>query len=672
MKIGRCRAHPYFLISNLKAVNQNLFQMKKKFLLLAAVVSSHLLVAQRDTTTLEAAVVTATKFERKQAETGKVLSVIDRATIERNGGKSLSELLNTISGVQVIGANNNLGTNNLVTIRGASAGNTLILLDGVPVNDPSVITNYFDINFLPLDQIERIEILKGGQSTLYGSDAVAGVINIISKKTANKKAGVNGLFSYGSYQTLTQSVGLSGKSKAVDYSIQYTHTNSEGFSSAIDSTGTLEFGNNGFNQNSISSRINFHLAPGWQLQLQHRYNQYKAELDAAGFTDERDYTADNYNTQYGIGLYRQHKYGQIRINYLFNKARRDYLDDSTYKSSPWIDRIESRYVGNTHFVEAYGLWKLKGWDLLTGTDVRINQTDQWYWSTGPFGPYAPAPLNASMKQLSPYASAMIQKGKWNIELGGRVNLHSEYGSNVSFTFNPAYRINNEIRSFLNVYSAFKAPTLYQLFDPFAGNTKLNPEESLVAEGGLEWKKMNGLKARLVGFYRNTQDAIVYTYDPNTFAAEYRNVSRQTNYGAEVELSYQKDRWTFNTNYTYTNGNIRAAYDGTGAPIGKDTSYFNLYRIPKHAWYGEIGYRWNKAIYLQMQIRYLGDREEFIYGDLPAKMAAYGLIDLYGEYKLSPSARLFLDLKNITDTKYEDIRGYTTRRRNFVLGFRFAL
>ncbi len=646
--------------------------MKKNFLLLAALVGSQLLVAQRDTTTLEAAVITANKFERKQSETGKILSVIDRTAIERNGGKTLGEMLNTVAGVQIIGANNNPGTNNLVTIRGAAAGNTLILLDGVPVNDPSVITNYFDINFIPLDQIERIEVLKGGQSTLYGSDAVAGVINIISRKPGNKKASVNGLFSYGSWETLSQNIGLSGRTKALDYNIQYTHTNSEGFSSAFDSTGTLEFGNNGFNQNSISSRFNFHLAPGWQLQLQHRYSSYRAELDAAGFTDERDYTADNYNTQYGIGLYRQHKYGQIRINYLFNHARRDYLDDSTYKSSPFIDRIESRYVGNTHFIEGYGQWRLKHFDLLTGADVRINQTEQWYWSTGPWGPYAPAPLDASMKQFSPYASLLGKKGKWNWEIGGRLNLHSEYGSNVSFTFNPAYRINKEIRSFVNVYSAFKTPTLYQLFDPFAGNTKLNPEEALVAEGGLEWKKMNGLKARLVGFYRNTQDAIVYTYDPNTFAAEYRNVSRQTNYGAEVELSYQKDRWTFNTNYTYTNGSIRAAYDGTGAPLGKDTSYFNLYRIPKHAWYGEIGYRWNKAIYLQMQMRYLGDREEFIYGDLPAKMAAYGLIDLYGEYKLSPSARLFLDLKNITDAKYEDIRGYTTRRRNFVLGFRFAL
>ena len=74
----------------------------------------------------------------------------------------------------------------------------------------------------------------------------------------------------------------------------------------------------------------------------------------------------------------------------------------------------------------------------------------------------------------------------------------------------------------------------------------------------------------------------------------------------------------------------------------------------------------------LQVRYLGAREEFIYGSAPAKLDAYGLIDLYGEYKVGPAARLFLDLKNLTDTKYEDIRGYNTRRRNFVVGFRFAL
>ncbi|MBM3432371.1 MAG: TonB-dependent receptor [Bacteroidetes bacterium] len=646
--------------------------MKKYFLFLAALVGTHLLFAQIDTTTLETAVVTATKFERKQSETGKVLSVIDRATLERNGGKTLGEMLNTVAGVQIIGANNNPGTNNLVTIRGAAAGNTLILLDGIPVNDPSVITNYFDINFIPMDQIERIEILKGGQSTLYGSDAVAGVINIISRKPGEKKIGVNGLFSYGSWETLSQQIGVGGRTRGFNYNIQYAHTNSEGFSSARDSSGTLAFGNNGFDQHVLNSQFQFQLAPGWELQLQHRYSRYQVDLDAAGFTDERDYTSDNYNSQYGIGLSRRHRFGQIRLNYLFNRARRDYLDDSMYKSSPWIDRIESRYVGNTHFIEGYGQWKLKGVELLTGADVRINQTDQWYWSTGPFGPYAPAPLEASMKQLSPYASLLMRKGKWNGELGARVNLHSEYGSNFSFTFNPAYRMNESLRSFVNLYTAFKTPTLYQLFDAFAGNSALQPEQSLVAEAGVEWRKANGLLTRIVGFYRNTEDAIVYTFSPTTFIAAYKNVSRQTNYGVEMELSYQWGKWNLQTNYTYTNGSIRAAYDGTGAPIGKDTSYFNLYRIPKHAWFGELGYRLSKSIFVQTQLRYMGEREEFIYGDKPAILNGYALVDLYGEYKLNDKARLFLDLKNVTDVVYEDIRGYNTRRRNFVVGFRFSL
>lgn len=484
--------------------------------------------------------------------------------------------------------------------------------------------------------------------------------------------GVNGAFSYGSWETLSQHIGLSGRTPAVNYSVQYTHTNSEGFSSAKDTTGMQDFRNNGFNQHALNSQFHFQLVPGWELQIQHRYSRYRVELDAAGFTDERDYTSDNINSQYGIGLLRKHRFGQIRLNYLFNRARRDYLDDSLYKSSPWIDRIESRYVGNTHFIEGYGQWKLKGVELLTGADVRINQTEQWYWSTGPFGAYAPAPLDARMKQFSPYASILAKKGKWNWELGGRLNLHSVYGSNVSFTFNPAYRINQWLRSFVNVYSAFKTPTLYQLFDAFAGNANLRPEQSLVAEAGMEWKNLSGIHTRFVGFYRNTADAIVYTYHPVNFTAAYMNVSRQINYGLEAEASYRIGKWNFQGNYTYNNGRLRAAYDGTGAPIGKDTSYFNLYRIPKHALFAEVGYRLNKAIYLQLQGRYLGDREEFIYGSTPAQLNAYGLLDLYAEYTFTPAARLFLDLKNLTDTEYEDIRGYNTRRRNFVVGFRFSV
>ena len=145
-------------------------------------------VAQKDTASLplEEVVVTANRFPQKQNTTGKVVTVIDRPTIERSLGVGLVDLLNRQAGIAIAGANNNLGTNPDVYMRGSATGNVLILLDGVPMYDVSTIANTFDLNHIPLDNLERIEILKGAQSTPYGSDAVAGVIHLITRKDARK------------------------------------------------------------------------------------------------------------------------------------------------------------------------------------------------------------------------------------------------------------------------------------------------------------------------------------------------------------------------------------------------------------------------------------------------------------------------------------------------------
>ena len=132
-------------------------------------------------------VVTANRFPQKQINTGKILTVITRKEIEGSPASNVGELLNRQTGITVIGANNSPGSNPDVYMRGAGTGNALILMDGVPINDASTIRATFDLNFIPLGEIERIEILKGGQSTLYGSDAVAGVINIITKKNESQK-----------------------------------------------------------------------------------------------------------------------------------------------------------------------------------------------------------------------------------------------------------------------------------------------------------------------------------------------------------------------------------------------------------------------------------------------------------------------------------------------------
>lgn len=647
--------------------------MKKHFFVLAAVIISNQLIAQ-DTARLQLdeVVVTANKYEQKQSTTGKVLNIISRQQLERSGGKTLCEVLNTLPGLTMIGANNVLGTNQNISIRGASAGNVLLLIDGIPVNDPSAITNYYDLNFINIDQVERIEVLKGGQSTLYGSDAVAGAINVILKK-ADKKITVFGGVTGGSYNTLKESIGFGGQQKNTHFSINYTHQSSDGFSAATDKNKVGGFDNDGFKQHALNGRFEFSPAKNLKINFTGTYNNYFADLDAAAFTDEKDYTVKNDNKQLGASAVYTLKKTTIHLNYNFNHVIRRYNDDSLYQSSPYSKFARSSYTGRTQFAELYGNWKINNFELLIGADYRWNNTDQWYWSTGAFGPYAPPALHAEMTQVSPYLTlAYNQDNGFGAEIGGRYNDHSVYGNNVSFNFNPFFVIKDKAKLFANIYSAFKTPTLYQLYDQSIGNSSLTPEKSTVAEAGVKFLSLKKLNARVVGFYRQAKDAILYTFNPSTFAGKYLNASKQTNYGIELEGGFAHKKVSITANYTYTNGKTTAAFDGTGAPLSKDTTYYNLYRIPKHTIHIDFGVQATPTIYCSIKSRSASKREEYVYGAAAETLKAYVVFDVYGEYKMGKETRLFLEINNIAGNKYVDILGYNNRGFNFNTGINFRL
>lgn len=185
--------------------------MRKIFGLTAILFSSQLFA--QDTTALQNVTLTASKFSTKTTQTGKVVITISREQLQKAGSRDLAQVITEMGGVFINGSNSNAGKEKNIYLRGAKVEYSLITIDGVPVYDASGIASNFDIRNLSVDNVERIEILKGSQSTLYGSDAIAGVINIITRKGAGKPFAVSGVADYGSFATFRGTVNISGQQK---------------------------------------------------------------------------------------------------------------------------------------------------------------------------------------------------------------------------------------------------------------------------------------------------------------------------------------------------------------------------------------------------------------------------------------------------------------------------
>ena len=641
--------------------------MKKKIFIAAAVLFSSSVFAQTDSTkNLNEVVITATKFPIKQALTGKVVTVISKEQLERNNGKTLGEVLNTQAGIIVNGNTNTLGTNQDVYVRGAAAGKTLILLDGIPVYDASGISGAFDLNFIAIDQVERVEILKGSQSTLYGSDAIAAVINIISKKGGPKKINANATLAAGTYGTFRGDVGVGGTSSKTNYNVQYSKIYSKGFSTAIDQVGNKGFDKDGIDENVFRAGINQKINDKIGLRFNTQLSNYKTDADAGPFKDDADYNITTKNSLVRFGA--DYTLGKtvLHFNYNYNTTKRTYLDDSSSRGG-FAFYSKGEYTGKSHFVELYSnIGVTKKIDVLVGVDYRNQRTDQNYFSVSMFGPYSSTPLSddsAKVNQFGAYASFVLKDLKgFNLELGGRYNNFNKYGDVFTFSFNPSYIIKNCFKIFGNISSGFKAPSLYQVYSEYRNPyNELEPEKSLNIEGGVQYYK-NNVNLRVVYFSRNIKDNILfYSAGPPTYASYYINGDKQKDKGLELEASVDFGKADITANYVNLDGSIKTKI------ASKDTSFFNLYRRPRQAINLNVGIDVCKGLNVNLGVQSISKRYESVYMSAPIEMPAYYTWNLYATYIITKNVKLFGDIKNITDEKYSEIRGYNNRRVNFMAG-----
>jgi vitamin B12 transporter len=503
--------------------------------------------------------------------------------------------------------------------------------------------------------VERIEICKGAQSTLYGSDAVAGVINIITVKSDVKKPlNVKTTLGFGNKSTFRGNLQLFGKAKNLTYTARYAKLRTNGFSSAYDSTGTKDFDKDGYSGDVVSAAVQYQVIPSLQLKTFLQYSQYRADIDAGVFADEKDYFIKNSNLSSGFGV--NFKKGIVNIsgNYQFGQLKRRYLNDSLFH--PGFTLYEdNKYSGRTQYAEVFGNITAAKWlTVLVGGDYRWATMHQKYFSLSAFGPYDPAAFDSSLHQTSFYASLFFSafNKKLNIEIGGRTNKHSRYGNNTTYSFNPSFTISKNFRIFGSIASGFKAPSIYQVFDKFSGNLDLQAERSVNYEFGVQ-QIHEKISSRAVYFHRDIKNGIDYDY----VNFKYFNFVKQAVDGLELEVSAQPVKnLNLSANYTLITGNEKTQ----SRKSTNDTTYNHFLRRPKHSINLNISYQFTKDLSAGISAKLVSSRFDVGgYKKEDVLLDNYFLLGAHAEYKLKSHLKFFADAQNITNKKFFDLRGYNS-------------
>jgi vitamin B12 transporter len=572
--------------------------------------------------------------------------------IQANQGKSLGELLQQSVGVAVVGARSAPGTNQEIYVRGANTGHVLLLMDGFPLNDPSHISSVMDWNLIPLANIERIEILKGGQSTLYGSDAMAAVINLVTKKNVK---GVNIVLQGGGLGTHQEQVSWSTTQGINQLQIQAQNYATDGFSSAKIAQGNAEA--DGFKQQSWGLKWGRDMGKNGNLDFSYSSQLYQGNLDNGPFVDDRDFssiaTSHSFRAQYQVKNWTVRAFQDL--------IHREFRNDSSdVAANAYSNYSLSSYAGLNQGLESFVKIPLKeNATLLIGSEFRRQKTEQSDLSISEYGLYESPDLSEKQKTqqiMGTYATFQHSWGKFGYEVGARWNSQSTFGNYFTYNLNPYWAISQTAKLFGNYYTSFKTPSIYQLASPY-GNLDLQPEQGETIELGAE-KKYKSWKMRVVGFQNEVNQGIVFqSMDVEPFG-KYQNISRQKTQGIEFEVGYQTARFQADFNYTYLKGEM----------IDRDSTYSSLIRRPSNAWnlnlQAKISKKWSAGLTNQ----YVGQRTDYFYDESSYSvkanpMEAYLWTDVSVHYQINSKWKISALLKNALNQEITEITGYSGQPRN---------
>lgn len=639
-----------------------------------ALITSCALAQEKDSLAVNAlkeVVVSDTKFLQNREKSGKVIEVISAADLEKKSGQSLATFLSQITGLEINGNQSANGKNLGYYIRGGKNRQVLILIDGIPVTDASGISFEYDLRLLPVEQVERIEIMKGAASTLYGTGAATGVINITLKKSSKKEIEGNAYMNIGSNNTadnhhyngqeFNQGISVNGTVSKVNYFAGLNSTETNGMSQIAAPTSDTDYETDRFSRQNVLTKLGYKATEKLTLDFFGNYdrikNDYDLSFDNTGFNDTDINKTKSEQIRFGFAPKYQYNKGEFVLNSGFTKITRDYDELNTFSNTVDYSLYESRSI----VVDGYNKYNFSNQlAIILGATYQFNDMK------------SQTPFSTIEKELTKFNivdgyTTLVYNSNFglNVNTGGRLNHHSAYGNNFVFNFNPSYNFKTSFpfKMLASYSTAYVTPSLYQLYSEY-GNDTLTPEKNATIEAGFETELMNKkLKLNTVAFYRDQNDAINFYFNPVTFDSFYVNVDGSTKAkGVESSLSYAVlPKLHINANYTFTQ---------------VDEVLNRL--IPKHKANASLEYQPSSRTLFNVSYQYFDARNDAFYDAntfsvLPIKLGSYQLVNLLVKHELIKNRlTVFGAATNILNEEFVENVGYATRGRNFKIGLNIVL
>jgi vitamin B12 transporter len=600
-------------------------------------------------------VITATKTPTSTLELANSISTIDSSEIANKNSLNAFDALKNEYGLSFSQQGTKASVSN-VYLRGANSSHTLVLVDGVEVNLTSDPSNFYNFFSLPTDNISRIEVLRGPQSTLYGSNALAGVINIISAKGTGKP-----IFNFsaegGSYNTYKGTLSSLGKLDNFNYSVALSRTKSDGYSAASEKYGNTE--RDGYQMDNISSILGYEFSDNFKADLIFRYNNSHSNLDQS-FGPPENWDDPTY-------IFDQEEFvvrAQGKLNLSENKWKQKFgvslfsnVRNYSFESSPAsFYSSTSNYNGKKYKAD----WQndfhfFKNNTLTAGIEYEIEEMESEYYLFYNMNPpdYASIIPKVNVNTFGIFLQDQFKAGKSFFGTAGiRLDNNNQFGTAITYRIAPAYMFwetGTKLKATFG--TGFKAPSLFYLYDPLYGNKELTPEKSLGWDAGVEqffWS--DGFSFGATYFFNKFDD--MFGFDPVTFQTI--NINKAETKGVEVfTKAVLMDGLEAKANYTYTNAKDKS----------ENTPDFDkqLVRRPEHKAGLFLSYSFSKNLNTNVEFIYVGKREEPDFSNYPSRiiMPDYFLLNFAAHYNLFSFLRLQARVENLLDKQYEEVYGFGT-------------